>query len=152
MFDEKDKLLLRELLKDGRQPITELAKKCRMTRQSIYARIKELRKKGIKFTIDIDPNVIGLKIKAYILIIAEPQTEFRKETDKIIKTFKEISQIHYLLGRFDIIVEVVVRNIEELRDVLRRIQSLPAVKKTETLMVYETTKFDPKDPIRKLLE
>jgi Lrp/AsnC family leucine-responsive transcriptional regulator len=152
MFDEKDKLLLRELLKDGRQPITELAKKCGMTRQSIYARIKELRKKGIKFTIDIDPNVIGLKIKAYILIIAEPQTEFRKETDKIIKTFKEISQIHYLLGRFDIIVEVVVRNIDELRGVLRRIQSLPAVKKTETLMVYETTKFDPKDPIRKLLE
>lgn len=152
MFDGKDKLLLRELLKDGRQPITELAKKCGVTRQSVYARIKELKKKGIKFTIDIDPDVLDLKIKAYILIIAEPQTEFRKETDKIIKTFREISQIHYLLGRFDIIVEVIVRNIDELRDLLRRIQRLPAVKKTETLMVYETTKFDPKDPIRKLVE
>lgn len=152
MFDSKDKLLLKELLSDGRQPVTELAKKCGMTRQSIHSRLKELKKKGIKFTVDIDPSLLGLKLKAYILIIAEPQAKFRRETDKIIKTFREISQIHYLLGRFDIIVEVLVKDVEELRNVLRRIQNLPAVKKTETLMVYETTKFDPKDPIRRLLE
>ena len=152
MFDAKDKKLLKELLNDSRQPVTELAKKCGMTRQSVHSRLKELRRKGIKFTVDLDPSLLGLKLKAYILITAEPQAKFRRETDKIIKTFREISQIHYLLGRFDIIVEVLVRDVDELRDVLRRIQNLPAVKKTETLMVYETTKFDPKDPIKKLLE
>jgi len=152
MFDNKDLALLKELIKDSRQKITSLAKKCHMTRQSAYAKINELNRKGVEFTVDVNPRELGLKLRAYVLIVAEPQQKFRKETNEIIKDFREISQIHYLLGRFDIIVEAVVRDVEELRGLLRRIQNLPAVKKTETLMVYETTKVDHRDPLRKVLE
>ena len=152
MFDNKDLALLKELVKDSRQKITSLARKCHMTRQSAYAKINELNRKGVEFTVDVNPRDLGLKLRAYVLIVAEPQQKFRKETNEIIKDFREISQIHYLLGRFDIIVEAVVKDVEELRGLLRRIQNLPAVKKTETLMVYETTKVNHRDPLRKVLE
>ncbi|MEM3553035.1 MAG: Lrp/AsnC ligand binding domain-containing protein, partial [Candidatus Bathyarchaeia archaeon] len=66
--------------------------------------------------------------------------------------FKEISQIHYILGRFDVIAEVIVKDMDEFRNVLTKIQSLPAVKKTETLMVYETTKRNKIDPLLKAIE
>ena len=152
MFEDKERLLLKELIWDGRQKIVTLAKKCGITRQSVYRKLDEFRMKGVQFTVDFNPKEIGLRMRAYILIVAEPQTEFRKETNKIVKKFKEISQIHYLLGRFDLILEVIVRDIDELRGLLRKIQNLPAVQKTETLMVYETTKLNLKEPLIRILE
>jgi DNA-binding Lrp family transcriptional regulator len=147
MLKEKDRLLLKELIRDSRQKITVLAKKCHMTRQSVYTRINNFRRKGVRFTVDINPEEVGLNLKAYILIEAEPQTKFREEADKKIRHFKEITQVHHILGRFDIIVEAMVKDREDLRKLLKKIHSLPAVKKTETFIVYETTKFDLKDPI-----
>ena len=152
MIKDKEKLLLKELLLNSRQKVIDLAKKCGLGRQSVYHKLEELEEKGVRFTIDLDPRQLGLKMRAYILIEAETYKEFRKETDKIIKEFKEISQIHYILGRFDILVEVVVRDIDELSDVLERVQKLPAVKKTETLVVHGTTKLNHIDPLLRELE
>ncbi len=151
MLSKKDLLLLKELVENSRQKITDLAAKCNLTRQSVYEKIKELLNKGVKFTIDIDPKKLGLNLTAYILIVADPHREFRRETDTLIKEFKEVSQIHYILGRFDVIAEVIVKDMDEFRNVLTRIQSLPAVKKTETLMVYETTKRNKTDPLLKAI-
>ncbi|MEM2576819.1 MAG: Lrp/AsnC family transcriptional regulator [Candidatus Bathyarchaeia archaeon] len=152
MFNKKDLLLLKELMKDSRQKITELAAKCNLTRQSVYEKIRHLNNNGVKFTIDLEPKKLGLNLTAYILIVADPHKEFRRETDNLIKEFKEISQIHYILGRFDVIAEVIVKDMDEFRNVLTKIQSLPAVKKTETLMVYETTKRNKIDPLLKAIE
>ncbi|MEM3653333.1 MAG: Lrp/AsnC family transcriptional regulator [Candidatus Bathyarchaeia archaeon] len=152
MLLKKDLILLKELIEDSRQKITELAEKSSLTRQSVYEKIKEFYMKGFRFTVDIKPKDVGLNLMAYILIVADPNVSFRKETDAIIKEFKEVSQIHYILGRFDVIVEVMVKDMEEFRKDLTRIQSLPAVRKTETLMVYETTKQNRLDPIIKAIE
>ncbi|MBS7644316.1 Lrp/AsnC family transcriptional regulator [Candidatus Bathyarchaeota archaeon] len=152
MLDKKELRLLLELVKDGRQKITELSSKCGLTRQSTYEKLLKFERMGFKFTIDINPKDLGLNLTAYVLVVADPHSKFRKETDAQIKNFKEISQIHYILGRFDVIAEVMVRNMEEFREVLTRIQSLPAVRKTETLMVYETPKRERMDPIINAIE
>ncbi|HID17317.1 TPA: Lrp/AsnC family transcriptional regulator [Candidatus Bathyarchaeota archaeon] len=152
MFEKKDLLLLRELMKDSRQKITDLAKKCGLTRQSVYEKIKEFSLKGVKFTADVDPRDVGLNLTAYVLIVADPHTEFRRQTDAVLKKFREVSQVHYILGRFDVIAEVIVKDIGEFRRVLTKIQNLPAVRKTETLMVYETPKRNRLDPMMKAVE
>ena len=151
MLRKKDKLLLKELIKDSRQKIVKLSEKCHMTRQSIYTKINEFRRKGVSFTVDFNPEKVGLNLKAYILIVAEPQSKFRKEADNKIKKIKGISQVHYVLGRFDLIIEVLVKGREDLRRVLKDIQNLPAVKKTETFIAYETTKYNIKEPLLEAL-
>ena len=151
MLRKKDKLLLKELIKDSRQKIVMLAEKCHMTRQSVYSKINDFRRRGVSFTIEIIPESIGLNQRAYILIVAEPQAKFREEADKKIKEIKGISQVHYVLGRFDIIAEVLVKERDDLRRVLKQIQNLPAVKKTETFIVYETTKYNIKEPLLEVL-
>jgi len=147
MLRKKDKLLLKELIKDSRQKIVKLAEKCHMTRQSVYTKINEFRRKGVSFTVDFNPEKVGLNLKAYVLIVAEPQAKFRKEADKKIKKIKGVSQVHHVLGRFDIVAEVLVKEREDLRRVLKQILNLPAVKKTETFIVYETTKYNIKEPL-----
>jgi len=151
MLRKKDKLLLKELIMDSRQKIVKLAEKCHMTRQSVYTKINEFRRNGVGFTIDMNPEKIGLNMKVYILIVAEPQRKFREEADKKIKEIKGITQVHYVLGRFDIIAEVLVKGRDNLRRVLKQIQDLPAVKKTETFIVYETTKYNIKEPLLNVL-
>jgi len=147
MLKEKDRLLMKELIEDSRQKINRLAEKCHMTRQSVYTKINSFRRSGVNFTIDINPEKVGLNMKVYILIEAEPQAKFREEADTQIRQFKEVTQVHHTLGRFDIIVEALVKERDDLRNLLKKIHALPAVKKTETFIVYETTKFNMKDPI-----
>jgi hypothetical protein len=43
-------------------------------------------------------------------------------------------------------VEVILKDRQQLKEILNRFQSWPAVKKTETFIVYDTVKFNPKDP------
>jgi len=147
MLKKKDSVLVKELMENSREKITRLAEKCHMTRQSVYSKINGFRSKGVKFTIDVNPEEVGLNMKVYILIEAEPQAKFREEADIQIRQFKEVTQVHHTLGRFDIIVEALVKERDDLRNLLKKIHALPAVKKTETFIVYETTKFNMRDPI-----
>ena len=153
MIDKKDKKLLTELLKDGRASFSDLAKSCKMTRQSIFSRVKSLKRRGVirNFTVNLDHQKIGLNIKAYILISAEPLGKFRDKATKILMQLPQISQIHILFGRFDFLVEVAVKNIEELSGLLEKIHELEMVNKTETMIVYKNIKYNIQHPVEKAL-
>ena len=146
MVRKKDKVLLKELIEDSRLKIVDLAERTGLTRQSVYSKINSLRKSGVSFTVDINPEQLDLNLKAYILIQVESDTEIRKKIIEKIKRLREVSQLHYILGRFDIIIEVVLKDKNHLKDVLKKFQGWPSIEKTETFIVYDTVKFNPKDP------
>jgi DNA-binding Lrp family transcriptional regulator len=143
---KKDRILLKELIEDSRLKIVDLAERTGLTRQSVYSKIHNLRKNGVNFTVDINPEYLGLNLKAYILIQAEPNSDVRKKLTENIKKLREVSQLHYILGRYDIIAEVILKDRNQLKKILKKFQSWPAIKKTETFIVYDTVKFNLKDP------
>ena len=147
MIRKKDKILLKELIEDSRLKIVDLAERTGLTRQSVYSKIHKFRKGGINFTVDINPEELDLNLKAYILIQADVRSEVRKKLTENIKKLKEVSQLHHVLGRFDMIAEVVLKDKKQLKEILKKFQSWPAIKKTETFIVYDTVKFNPKDPL-----
>jgi Lrp/AsnC family transcriptional regulator for asnA, asnC and gidA len=153
MIDKKDKKILVELLNDGRKSFADLAKSCKMTRQSIFSRIKSLRRKGVikNFTVNLDNQKLGLNIKAYILISAEPLQRFREKAIKTLMQIPQISQIHILFGRFDLLVEVMVRDINDLSQLLAKIHELEMIDKTETMIVYKNIKYDLQHPVENAL-
>lgn len=150
---EKDKYILLELLKNGRASLSELGRRLRMSRQSVFSRIKSLKNRGIikNFTVNLDEEKIGLGIRAYILILIEPQKKARKEVNDFLRKCKQISQIHYLFGRFDFLLEVLVRTREELTELLKNIHKFEAIRKTETFIVYDMIKYAHKDPVERVL-
>lgn len=153
MIDKRDKKILIELLKDGRESFADLARSCKMTRQSIFSRIKSLRRKGIikNFTVNLDQQKLGLNIRAYILISAEPLGKFREKTTKSLMQLPQVSQIHILFGRFDFLVEALVKDINELSSLLSKIHELEMINKTETMIVYKNVKYDIQHPIENAL-
>ena len=148
-LDELDRKLLLDLLMDGRVPYAELGKKYGLSRQAIYNRIQSLKKRGVikGFTVEVNPRSLGLNLRAYIFIVAEPSREAREESEKLLRKYPQISAIHLLLGRFDVLLDVLVRDIDELKNLLMEIHSLKMVRKTETFIVYQSVKDYPKHPI-----
>jgi len=153
MIDKKDKKLLVELLKDGRKSFSDLSRSCRMTRQSIFSRVKSLRRKGVirNFTANVDQQKLGLSIKAYILISADPLGKFREKAIRVLTQLPQVSQIHILFGRFDFLLEVVVKDINELSNLLGKIHELEVINKTETMIVYKNIKYNIQHPIENAL-
>lgn len=153
MIDKKDKKILVELIKGGRKSFADLARKCRMTRQSIFSRVKSLKRKGIikSFTVDLNQRKLGLNLKAYILVSADPSEELREKAIKILIKFPQFSQIHRLFGRFDFLIEVFVKDINELSDIIGKIHSLEMINRTETMIVNKNVKYNIQHPIENLL-
>jgi len=154
MIDSKDKKVLIELLKDGRKSFADLARACRMTRQSIFSRIKSLRRKGVikGFTVVLDQQKLGLNLKAYILLSAHSSEEARERASKTLAQFPQISQIHRLFGRFDFLLEVLVKDINELSEIIGKIHRIEVITKTETMIVYKNIKYDVQHPFENVLE
>ena len=153
MIDKKDKKILVELIKGGRKSFADLARSCRMTRQSIFSRVKSLKRKGIikSFTVDLNQQKLGLNIKAYVLVSADPSEELREEASKILIKFPQFSQIHRLFGRFDFLIEVFVKDINELSDIIGKIHSLEMINRTETMIVHKNIKYNVQHPIENIL-
>ena len=147
MLDEKDKKVLRELVKDGRISFADLGRKCHMTRQSVFSRIKSLKHRGIirNFTVNLDKKKLGLNIIAYVLIDTELKALKSKEIESLVK-LPEVSEIHHIFGRYSIILEVNAKNMNDLSDLIRKIHEYPYIRRTETLIAHTTRKYMPQHP------
>jgi len=151
--EKKDAQILLDLLRDGRTSYSEIGRSCRITRQAVFNRVRKLMATGVirRFTIQVNPAKLGLSLKAFILVTAEPSKEAREEAERALVRFPQISGIYRLFGRFDLLLEVLVQDIEELRELISQIHKLKMVKKTETLIVYQVVKEEPTDPIEHFL-
>ena len=147
MINEKDKKILRELIQNGRMSFADLGRKCHMTRQSVYSRIKSLQHKGIirNFTVNLDKKKLGLNIIAYILIDTELKTLKSKQIENLIK-LPQISEVHHIFGRYSVILEVRAKDMNELSNLIEKIHEFPYIRRTETLIVHVTRKYMPNHP------
>ena len=154
MLNEKDKKILRELIKDGRISFADLGRKCHMTRQSVYSRIKSLKHEGIirNFTVNVNKKKIGLNITAYVLIDTEPLRDFQRDELKSLINLPQISEIHHIFGRYSFVMEVYAKNMDELSGIIKKIHELKYVRRTETLISYCTEKYMPSHPVEGILE
>lgn len=156
MMDKKDKKILKELVKNGRKSFADLARTCKMTRQSIFSRMKSLKRKGIikSFTVNLNQQKLGLNLKAYILISADLSGYLKHPSENPIRNLRllpQVSQIHRLFGRFDFLIEVLVKDINELSNIVTKIHKLEVVNRTETMIIHENIKYNLQQPIENAL-
>lgn len=152
LMKELEKRLLLELLKDSSLPVSKLARKVGISRQTAAKKIEELRKRGVSFTVRVDPSKLGLETKAYVFINEDPQEEVRRRNEQVILGIPQVSEFHRIFGRYSAVMVVMVKNPEELKEVVERIHGLKGVRETETFIVHSTVKNDPDAPLAHLLE
>ncbi len=150
---EIEKRILLKLLENSSKNISQIAKELKISRQTVSKKINDMVKTGIirRFSIDVNREKIGLKTKAYILIREVPDSKIREENEDKIREMREVSEFYYLLGSYDVVIEVAVKDEGELRKVIRALHKMEGIEKTETLLVHGIVKEDMGDPIKRVL-
>ena len=143
-FDEIDMKLLFELSKDGNISVPMLSKKLGVNASVLYSRIKRLvRKKLIKkFTIEIDDSLLGIGVKASVGINRAPK--FKIQTHKKLLDVIEVVSIIEVTGRFDIMIRVYAKDLEDLHTVvIEKIGKIEGIQNTETFVELQKTDKEP---------
>ena len=136
--------LLFELSKDGNISVPTLSKKLGISASVLYSRIKRLvRKKVIKkFTIEIDDFLLGIGIKASVGINRDPK--FKIQIHKELLEIAEVVSIIEVTGRFDIMIRVYAKDLEDLHTVvIEKIGKIDGIQNTETFVELQKTDKEP---------
>jgi Lrp/AsnC family leucine-responsive transcriptional regulator len=139
--------VLRALLDNGRLSYSELSRRCGISRQVAFERVKKLSEEGIVkgFSVCLDAEKLGFSFQAYVLIIAKPEEELRNELREFLRNSENVRRIQLLFGRFDFLLELLFQNKAEMTEFLRVMHSFGAVEWTETFIVYQMIKDKPED-------
>ena len=142
-FDELDMKILTELTKDGNVSVPNLSKRLGINTSVLYSRIKRLIKKKLikKFTIVVDESLIGISVKATMGINRDPKQ--KEQIHKALLKTSEVVMISEVTGRFDILITVRAKNLEELHSVaIEKIGKIEGILNTETFVELQRTEKD----------
>ncbi|MES0884000.1 Lrp/AsnC family transcriptional regulator [Roseibium sp. SCP14] len=143
-LDRFDQKILRELSKDGRLPVTDLAKRVGLSKSPCQVRLKRLQSEGYirGFKAIIDQKKLGLEHIAFVEVKLKDTTEqaLRAFNDAV-RAVPEIEQCHMIAGAFDYLLKVRTRDITSYRTILgETISSLPHVGSTSTHVSMQAVK------------
>ena len=133
--------ILFELTKNGNISVPTLSKKLGINASVLYSRIKRLvRKKLItKFTIEIDESLLGINVKTSVGINRDPK--LKEQIHKKLLEIVEVVSLYEVTGRFDIILRVYTKDLENLHSVVMdKIGKIEGIQNTETFV--ELQKID----------
>lgn len=139
-----DKNILEVLYQDARQPISEIAEKLQEPASTIRGRIKRLESTGIisGYLPIIDPKKLGFDLTAVVLL----RRDSGGHVNDVIPLLKDLPGIVHFqnpLGDVDGILTIWAKNINSLSEVIRELNRIEGVIRTETLVILEEQRFLP---------
>lgn len=118
--------------------MTTLGEEVHISRAGAHARVKRLREAGVitGFTVRTDPVLSGMHASAYVTLSVEQ--EAWQEVRERLQEIPEIEHIALVGGEFDVLLLVRARDNRDLRRVvLEEVQSIPSVRTSRTLLIFE---------------
>jgi DNA-binding Lrp family transcriptional regulator len=124
-LDQKDKIILYELDKNARQPLSTIAKKARMSREAVLYRIKGYQKEGLirSFLTVVDMARLGFThTKLYIKLHNMTDAEEQSFIAELVKN-PFVSYVASCDGTYDLHLAVKSRSIVELNMIISHIRN-----------------------------
>lgn len=143
-IDEIDTKILTMLLKDASISVPKLSKKINVNPSVCYSRIKRLVRRNLikKFTIEVNEELIGYQVTAMVGLNTD--TKMRDNILENLTTLPEVREIQEITGRFDIIVKIKARSLDDLHNIVTgKIGKIDGVVRTETFIELKTMHKEP---------
>ena len=131
-FDAVDSAILVELQADARLPFAELGRRVSLSTPAVIERVRKLEDSGAirGYHAQVDPVVVGLPLRAFIKVtIAGDKLE---RFAAVARRVPEVRECHRVTGAESFIVQVAVRDVAHLEQV---IDSLAPYVATQTSIV-----------------
>ena len=138
-LDDVSKAIVEQLQIDGRRSYAEIGKKVGLSEAAVRQRVQKLTDSGVMQVVAVtDPMQLGFYRQAMIGVRCGGDT---REIADAMAAMPEVDYVVMTAGSFDILVEVVLENDEQLIDLLNaKIRTLPGVTSTETFVYLKLHK------------
>lgn len=139
-LDDTDRQILTLLQSDGRTPFLAVANELGLAEGTIRRRVSRLIDEGILQIVGVtDPLKVGMHTVAIVGLKVE-----RKGIKRVIDELKKMREVRYVAlatGNFDIIIEIVVANNDELLVFLiNKLDEIDGILNTGTSLVLKIAK------------
>ncbi|MCU1505849.1 MAG: Lrp/AsnC family transcriptional regulator, regulator for asnA, asnC and gidA [Microbacteriaceae bacterium] len=138
-LDDVSKAIIEQLQADGRRSYAEIGKAVGLSEAAVRQRVQKLTDSGVMQVVAVtDPMQLGFYRQAMIGLRVTGDTTVIAEK---LGTIPAVDYVVLTAGSFDILVEVVCENDEDLIDMLNHdIRGIPGVQSTETFVYLKLHK------------
>ena len=140
-IDRTDAAILGLLQNNARLSIKEIAAEIGLAPSSTHERIRRLRDADILrgVHVEVDPKVLGIGLEALLMI--ELSKHRRSTVDSFLDEIMQVPEVRFaflVTGRHDLVVHVVVRDTQHLKDLaLDNFTNRPGVARIETSIIFD---------------
>ncbi len=140
-MDDLDRNILGLLGADARMSVATLARRLKVARSTIQARLERLETTGIiaGYTLKLGEEARQGRLRASVLLTIEPRSQAAILSR--LKSIAEVERVFTTSGRFDLLMQIAAPNTQVLDQVLDQIGALTGVKSSESL-IHLSTRID----------
>jgi Lrp/AsnC family transcriptional regulator for asnA, asnC and gidA len=138
VLDEISKRIIEQLQQDGRRSYAAIGKAVGLSEAAVRQRVQRLTDAGVMQIVAVtDPMMLGFHRQTMIGIKCEGDLE--RVADHL-AGMDEIDYVVITSGSFDLLVEVVCEDDDQLLEILSRVRMAPTVTSTETFVYLKLRK------------
>ena len=140
-MDELDRNILALLGADARMSVATLARRLKVARSTIQARLERLETSGViaGYTLKLGEAARQGRLRASVLLTIEPRSQAGILSP--LKAVAEVERVFTTSGRFDLLLQIAAADTQVLDGVLDQIGGLTGVKSSESL-IHLSTRLD----------
>jgi Lrp/AsnC family transcriptional regulator for asnA, asnC and gidA len=137
-LDDVTKQIVEQLQQDGRRSYAAIGKAVGLSEAAVRQRVQRLVESGAMQIVAVtDPMTVGFRRQAMIGVRCGGDLEL------VADQLAGLEQIDYVVitaGSFDLLIEVVCEDDDQLLGILSQVRSIPSVTTTETLVYLKLRK------------
>jgi DNA-binding Lrp family transcriptional regulator len=141
LMDHVDRKILAELQKDGRQTITELSEKVRLSLSRCQRRLRELENAGVirGYRAVLDPEALGLGFEVLVFVTLHKEDRSTLAAfDEAVAAIPNVLHAQRLFGDPDCLLRIVAADLADYRKMYEeQLTSLPGVQTLTSTIVMK---------------
>jgi Lrp/AsnC family leucine-responsive transcriptional regulator len=143
-LDKFDNAIVKELQKNARITVTELASRVGLSKTPCQIRMRRLEEQGyiMGYTALINQTKLGMNHIAFAQVtLSDTSSKALTAFNEAVRKISAVEQCHMIAGSFDYLLKVRTRDMAEYRIMLgEQISALPHVLQSSTFVVMENVK------------
>ena len=138
LLDDISKEIIEQLQQDGRRSYAAIGKAVGLSEAAVRQRVQRLIDGGAMQIVAVtDPMTLGFRRQTMIGVRCGGDLE--RVADQL-AAMDEIDYVVIIAGSFDLLIEVVCEDDDQLLEILSRVRSIPSVTATETFVYLKLRK------------
>lgn len=136
VLDDIDRLLIRELVADGRATLSNLAEKASLSVSAVQSRVRRLEARGVirSYTANVDPEALGQLLSAFVAITPLDPSQ-PDDAPARLQHIAAIESCHSVAGEESYVLLVRVASPRHLEQLLHEIRSTANVNTRSTIIL-----------------